>query len=158
MFDKLNVDGTYPCRVVLKGAVLKNGDTEDLAFTAKFNRMDQEEVNSLTQAIWHWDQTRKAIAEGRLLPDATKGATNVSDIDWADRILGGWGEDVRDPGGDPLEYTEEEKKKMLRIEGMASAIVAAWLKLKGLNGDSDDGDSEGKPPTSRKSRGNGIGK
>jgi len=78
MFDKLNVDGTYPCRVVLKGAVLKNGDTEDLAFTAKFNRMDQEEVNSLTQAIWHWDQTRKAIAEGRLLPDAAKGATNVT--------------------------------------------------------------------------------
>jgi hypothetical protein len=36
---------------------------------------------------------------------------------------------------------------------MASAIVAAWLKLKGL-----DGDSEGKPPTSGKSRGNGIGK
>ena len=153
MFDKLNLDGTYPCQVVLKGAILKNGDTEDLAFTAKFNRMDQEEVNSLTQAIWHWDQTRKAIAEGRLLPDAAKGATNVSDIDWADRILGGWGEDVRDSGGDPLEYTEEEKNKVLRIEGMASAIVAAWLKLKGL-----DGDSAGKPPTSGKSRGNGIGK
>ena len=153
MFDKLNVDGTYPCRVVLKGAVLKNGDTEDLAFTAKFNRMDQEEVNSLTQAIWHWDQTRKAIAEGRLLPDAAKGATNVSDIDWADRILGGWGDDVRDSNGDPLEYTEEEKNKVLRIEGMASAIVAAWLKLKGL-----EGDSEGKSPTSSKSRGNGIGK
>jgi hypothetical protein len=153
MFDKLNVDGTYPCRVVLKGAVLKNGDTEDLAFTAKFNRMDQEEVNSLTQAIWHWDQTRKAIAEGRLLPNAANGVTNVSDIDWADRILGGWGDDVRDSNGDPLEYTEEEKNKVLRIEGMASAIVAAWLKLKGL-----DGDNEGKPPTSVKSRGNGIGK
>jgi hypothetical protein len=153
MFDKLNVDGTYPCKVVLKNAILKNGDTEDLVFTAKFNRMDQQEVNTLTQAIWHWDQTRKAITEGRLLPEAAKSATNVSDIDWADRILGGWGEDVRDPGGDPLEYTEEEKNKVLRIEGMASAIVAAWLKLKCL-----DGDSEGKPPTSRKSRGNGIGK
>jgi hypothetical protein len=153
MFDKINVDGTYPCRVVLEGAVLKNGDIEDLAFTAKFNRMDQEEVNTLTQAIWLWDQTRKAITEGRLLPDAAKGATNVSDIDWADRILGGWGEDVRDPSGDPLEYTEEEKNKVLRIEGMAAAIVAAWLKIKGFNGD-----SEGKPPTSGKSRGNGIGK
>ena len=87
------------------------------------------------------------------MPEAAKGATSVSDIDWADRILGGWGEDVRDSGGDPLEYTEEEKNKVLRIEGMASAIVAAWLKVKGL-----DGDSEGKPPTSGKSRGNGIGK
>jgi hypothetical protein len=113
--------------------------------------MDQEEVNTLTQAIWHWDQTRKAINEGRLLPEAAKGATNVSDIDWADRILGGWGEDVRDPGGEPLEYSEEEKNKVLRIEGMASAIVAAWLKVKGL-----DGDSEGKPPTSKKLRGNGF--
>jgi hypothetical protein len=153
MFDKINVDGTYPCRVVLEGAVLKNGDTEDLAFTAKFNRMDQEEVNSLAQAIWLWDQTRKAITEGRLLPDAAKGATNVSDIDWADRILGGWGEDVRNPSGDPLEYTEEEKNKVLRIEGMASAIVAAWLKIKGFNGD-----SEGKPPISKKLRGNGFDK
>jgi len=153
MFDKLNVYGTYPCRVVLEGAVLKNGDTENLAFTAKFNRMDQEEVNSLTQAIWLWDQTRKAITEGRLLPEAAKGATNVSDIDWADRILGGWGEDVCNPNGDPLEYTEEEKNKVLRIEGMASAIVAAWLKIKGFNGD-----SEGKPPTSKKLRGNGFDK
>ena len=132
---------------------MKNGDIEDLVFTAKFNRMDQEEVNTLTQAIWLWDQTRTAITEGRLLPDAAKGATNVSDIDWADRILGGWGEDVRNPSGDPLEYTEEEKNKVLRIEGMAAAIVAAWLKIKGFNGD-----SEGKPPTSKKSRGNGIGK
>jgi hypothetical protein len=153
MFDKLDVDGTYPCRVVLEGAILKNGDRGDFAFTAKFNRMDQEEVNTLTQAIWHWGQTQKAIAEGRLLPDAIKGATNVSDIDWADRILGGWGEDVRDSNGDALEYTEEEKSKALRIEGMASAIVAAWLKLKGL-----DGDSEGKPPTSKKLRGNGFDK
>jgi hypothetical protein len=151
MFDKINVDGTYPCRVVLKGAVLKNGDTEDLVFTAKFNRMDQEEVNSLTQSIWQWEETRKAISAGRLLPEAAMGATNVSDIDWADRILGGWGEDVRDPSGDPLDYTEEEKNKVIRIEGMASAIVAAWLKIKGL-----DGDSEGKPTTSKKLRGNGF--
>ena len=153
MFDKLNLDGTYPCRVVLKGAILKNGDTEDLAFTAKFNRMDQEEVNRLTQAIWQWEETKNAVSAGRLLPEATKGATSVSDIDWADRILGGWGEDVRDPSGDPLEYSEEEKHKVLRIEGMASAIVAAWLKLKGL-----DGDSEGKSSTSGKLRKNGIGR
>jgi len=88
MFDKLNLDGTYPCKVVLKGAILKNGDTEDLVFTAKFNRMDQQEVNTLTQAIWHWDQTRKAIAEGRLLPNAANGVTNVSDIDWAETLIG----------------------------------------------------------------------
>lgn len=152
MFHKLNSEGTYPCEVVLKSAILKTGETEDLKFTAKFNRMDQDKVNKLSQDILEWEEIKNAVKAGRLLPEALKSG-GVTSVDIADQILGGWGEDVLDANGDPLEYSEQEKQKVIRVEGVADAVVGAWIKVKGL-----DGDSEGKSPTSKPSRGNGIGK
>jgi len=153
MFHKLNSEGTYPCEVVLKGAILKTGDTEDLKFTAKFNRMDQDKVNKLSQEILEWEEIKNAVKAGRLLPEALKGGGGVTSVDIADQILGGWGEDVLDANGNPLEYNEQEKQKAIRVEGVADAVVGAWIKIKGL-----DGDSEGKSPTSKPSQRNGFAK
>jgi hypothetical protein len=153
MFDVLSLDGTYPCKVVLKGAVLESGETKDLACTFLFNRMEQDDINKLTAAIWKWDATRKAIDDGRLLPSATDGEENVTDVHLADRILGGFTDEVHDRNGDPMVYNEENRNKVLQCEGMASAFIASWMKVKGLSVD-----SEGKKQTSSKSRGSGIGK
>jgi hypothetical protein len=56
-------------------------------------------------------------------------------------------------GGDndkPMPFTTENKKKVIEFPGVANALVSAWNTLT---------DPEvGKPLTSEKSRGNGIGK
>jgi hypothetical protein len=119
--------------------------------------MEQDDINVLTEAIWKWHATRKAVEDGRLLPSATDGARNVTDVQLADKILGGFTEEVRNERGEPMVYNEKEKNKVLQCEGMASALINAWMKVKGLSSD-NEGDSGGKKPTSAKSRASGIGK
>jgi len=148
MFDLLGAGDTFPGQVEL-AIIDQEGARQEVTFTAFFNRLEQTEINELVEAIRHRTAILKAIEDGRTLPDAAKGVTALDDVHVADRVLGGWGDDLL-AGDEPMEFDEDSKRRVIQFPGMASAIATAWMKLAFEGG--------GKKQTSSKSRGNGIGK
>ena len=47
--------------------------------------------------------------------------------DLADAVLCGWGAEVVDPEGEPIEFTDASKARLYRIQGAAAATFQAWL-------------------------------
>lgn len=148
MFDLLSAGDTFPGQVELS-IIDHEGAREEVTFTAHFNRLEQTEINELVEAIRHRTAVLKAIEDGRTLPDAVNGVAALDDVHIADRVLGGWGDDLL-ADDDPMEFDEDSKRRVIQFPGMATAIVTAWMKLAF--------EGAGKKPTSSKSRGNGIGK
>jgi hypothetical protein len=56
-----------------------------------------------------------------------------------------------------MEFNEQNRRAVLQKQGMAQAIVGAWFNIH-YKMTTKESDTLGKPPTSGKSRGNGIGK
>jgi len=148
MFDLLSVGDTFPGQVELN-ILTRDGARETVTFTAYFNDLEQTEINEMVEAIRHRAAVLKAIEDGRTPPDAAKGVAVLDDVHIADRVLAGWGDDVR-KGGEPVEFDDDSKREVIQKRGMATAIATAWMKLAF--------EGEGKKQTSSKSRGNGIGK
>jgi hypothetical protein len=148
MFDLLSAGDTFPGQVELV-IIDHEGARQEVTFTAHFNRLEQTEINELVEAIRHRTAVLKAIEDGRTLPDSAKGVATLDDVHIADRVLGGWGEDLL-AGDEPMDYDADTKRRVIEFEVMATAIATAWMKLAF--------EGRGKKQTSPKSRGSGIGK
>ena len=51
---------------------------------------------------------------------------DVTALNTAAEVLVGW-DDVTDDEGEPIEFSPQVAQKWLRIQGVASAVVAAWI-------------------------------
>jgi hypothetical protein len=148
MFNLPSADDTFPGQVQLV-IIDREGAKQEVTFTAHFNRLEQTEINELVEAIRHRTAVLQAIDDGRTLPDSAKGLPTLDDVHIADRVLGGWGEDLLF-GGEPMDYDYDTKRRVCEFQGMATAITTAWMKLAFEGG--------AKKQTSSKSRGSGIAK
>lgn len=147
-FDILKAGTTFPGKVTLS-LVYPDGSKQEASLTILFNRLPQNEINELVEAIRYKQSVLKAIEDGREPPNASKGLTTMDDVHIADRVVGGWGDDyVAD--GEPIPFNEESKQELINFHGMAGAIVMEWMNLAF--------EGEGKKRTSSKSRANGIGR
>jgi hypothetical protein len=128
-----------------------DGKQEHGSFTAIFERGHQTEIENMREEFRAYIAIIRAIELGSLEPSAADGLERKSLLPIAEKILVGWGEDMLEGDNDnPKPFTAENKKKVIEFPGVANALVSAWNTLT---------DPEvGKPPTSGKSRGNGIGK
>jgi hypothetical protein len=50
----------------------------------------------------------------------------INDIQFASEILVGWGEDMKDPDGDPIDYSEQTLAKVLQKPKVAAAVVTTF--------------------------------
>ena len=78
------------------------GEIEEQTFTAHFQLLDQDEID-------------KAAAEG--------------DVKFIERILVGWGDDVKGPDGKKIPFGEEPRIAMSKIPHIRKAIVRAYYDM-----------------------------
>lgn len=77
---------------------IDGGKTLTQRFTAQFEIIDTE-------------QLQQAIVDG----------------DHLERVLIGWGDDIKGADGQPLPYTAENKQALLRIPYVRAAVMNAWV-------------------------------
>lgn len=92
----------WPVKVDLVDA---NGGVIQRSFKAKFKRLSQEEI----------DAAIAATLDGSL-----------SDQEHAQNILVGWDE-INDEDGNPLEFTPDNRDKVLNIHPVRPSIIEAWF-------------------------------
>jgi hypothetical protein len=89
----------------------KGGVKKAYKFTAHFRVLDQEDCQE---------------AE-----DAMTAPLPCSYQDLADAVLCGWGEEVVDEAGEPVEFNDVSKARFYRIQGAAAAVFNAWTESLG---------------------------
>jgi hypothetical protein len=129
---------------------VKGGSHKAYKFTAHFRNIDQEDCRDLL------DQHNALIVATVKRYEALKNHSYGSDIDvvtqplpctyedLADQVLCGWGDEVVDADGEPVEFSEAAKAKMFQIQGAAAAIFNAWT------------DSVGKPSEKSSAKAGGL--
>jgi hypothetical protein len=113
----------------------KGGTKKAYSFTAHFHVLDQDDCQELQ------DQHNQMLVTMRRRLDVLQGydkddATFTEKLpcsyeDLADAVLCGWGAEVVDPDGEPIEFTDASKARLYRIQGAAAAVFLSWLESLG---------------------------
>lgn len=82
------------------------GQVNKIVFTAQFRRVSQDEVEKI----------HERIAEG-----------TINDAKLVSEVLVGWGTDVQDDDGNPLEFNDENRAALLNIYPVKPSIVKAFF-------------------------------
>jgi hypothetical protein len=105
------------------------------SFDGHFARVGQDRVNTLVEAA----QRRVALLQrGETDPDVD----GMTEIAIADEILVGW-DGIVDGDGQEVPFSEAMKARLLKVEGVATAIITAWAES--LQGSKKR--TSGKPPS-----------
>jgi hypothetical protein len=119
----------------------KAGSRKVYTFTAHFHVLDQDDCDELK------DQHNALIVATIKRVEALRDYRSGSDLDpvttpmpcsyedLADAVLCGWGDDVVDADGEPVEFTDSSKRKLYKIQGASAAIFNAWLDSLGKPGE-----------------------
>ena len=110
----------------------KGGTKKTYTFTGHFRVLDQDDCQDLQ------DQHNLMLVAFRRRMEVLQGYGKDDDAtvneplpcsyeDLADAVLCGWGSEVVDPDGEPIEFTEVSKARLYRIQGAAAAVFGAWL-------------------------------
>ena len=109
----------------------KGGTKKAYSFTAHFHVLDQDDCQELQ------DQHNQMLVTMRRRLEALQGYGKdeaafteplpCSYEDLADAVLCGWGAEVVDPEGEPIEFTDASKARLYRIQGAAAAVFQSWL-------------------------------
>ena len=109
----------------------KGGTKKAYSFTAHFHVLDQDDCQDLQ------DQHNQMLVIMRRRLEVLQGygkdeATVTEPLpcsyeDLADAVLCGWGNEVVDPEGEPIEFTDASKARLYRIQGAAAAVFQSWL-------------------------------
>lgn len=104
-------------------------------FTGYFKVLDQDEARELQDR--HNELLAVTLRRMRALQNAGLGVDTDPDAiieplpctpeDLADEVLCGWGDEVVDAAGEPVEFTDAAKARMYKVQGAAAAIFNAWL-------------------------------
>ena len=110
---KLSTATSYEWKVAGKLA------NQSYSFTAEFAFLDQERIDYLLVA-----SAKRAALLKRGEDDPDLEGVNHRTI--AAEVLVGWGADVTDDEGDPIDFSSASADKFLRIQGVAKAVCDAW--------------------------------
>jgi hypothetical protein len=112
---------------------VKGGSHKAYKFTAHFRVLDQADCQELQdqhnelvvatlkrlEALQNYRYSKDSEAITEPLP--------CSYEDLADQVLCGWGDEVVDPDGEVVEFSDGAKARMYKIQGAAAAIFTAWV-------------------------------
>ena len=110
----------------------KGGTKKAYTFTGHFRMLDQDDCQDLQ------DQHNLMLVAFRRRMEVLQGYSKDDDAtvneplpcsyeDLADAVLSGWGSEVVDPDGEPIEFTDAAKARLYRIQGAAAAVFSSWL-------------------------------
>lgn len=140
----LGGSATYPWKVKHFAASAKGNAFADISFTAIFQRVDQDQLDDwnerMTDAQLELARflrglgSDQATADQDLIEDdenlaADDPRTQLRDLinEILDQVFVGWGKDVKDEAGNPVEFDEDNKQAVLRMVGMRRDVHQAWL-------------------------------
>ena len=107
------------------------GTKKAYTFTAHFRVLDQddcEELQDQHNQMLVTMRRRLEVLQGYGKEDATVSEPlPCSYEDLADAVLCGWGAEVVDQDGEPIEFTDAAKARLYRIQGAAAAVFTSWL-------------------------------
>lgn len=93
------------------------GEIQEVEFQAGYRNLEQPRILEIMRAIV--DKTNQVKA-GSVVEDG------ITDEALADEVLGGW-RDLITPDGSELPYTDENKARLLRKRGVATAVAVGWM-------------------------------
>ena len=109
----------------------KGGTKKTYTFTAHFNVLSQDDCQKLQ------NQHNQMLVTMRRQLEVLQGygredASVIEELpcsyeDLADAVLCGWGAEVVDRDGEPIEFNNASKAQLYRIHGAAAATFQAWL-------------------------------
>jgi hypothetical protein len=109
----------------------KGGTKKTYTFTAHFNVLSQDDCQKLQ------NQHNQMLVTMRRQLEVLQGygredASVIEELpfsyeDLADAVLCGWGAEVVDRDGEPIEFNNASKAQLYRIQGAAAATFQAWL-------------------------------
>ena len=109
----------------------KGGIKKAYTFTAHFHVLDQDDCQELQDQhnqMLVIMRRRLEVLQGYGKDEATvTEALPCSYEDLADAVLRGWGAEVVDNDGEPIEFTNASKTHLYRIQGAAAAVFQSWL-------------------------------
>ena len=109
----------------------KGGTKKAYTFTAHFQVLDQDDCEALQNRHNQMLVTmrrRLEVLQGYGKEDASViEELPCSYEDLTDAVLCGWGAEVVDRDGEPIEFTSASKAQLYRIQGAAAATFQAWL-------------------------------
>jgi hypothetical protein len=110
---KLSEATSYPWKV--------SGELAGTAysFTANFAFLRQDRIEELTQQLI---KRQRLLEIGQDDPDLEH--VNLCAV--ADEVLVGWGADVIDDDGEPVDFGLSAKAKLLQVQGVALTVCNAW--------------------------------
>ena len=118
----------WPVSVDLPAA--KGGVKKPYKFTAHFRVLDEEDAQALQ------DQHNQMLVAMRKRLEVLQGYNKDEEVmteplpctyqELVDEVLCGWGDEVVDEDGEPIEFNEATKAKLYRVQGAAAAIFKAW--------------------------------
>jgi hypothetical protein len=100
-----------------------DGDPIEISFKAYFNRLAQDGIKELLDDIriaW------QGIADPESLSEKDRAVEPKSNREMVLRVLCGW-DDVHDPSGKPLLFTDASRDDMLSIQGAEVAVLNTWI-------------------------------
>jgi hypothetical protein len=113
----------------------RGGVKKPYRFTAHFRMLDEEDAQELQ------DQHNQMLVAMRRRIEALQGYNKDEDAlsaplpctyeDLADQVLCGWGDEVVDREGEPVEFNDAAKVRMYQIQGAAAAVFKSWLESLG---------------------------
>jgi len=113
----------------------KGGTKKAYTFTAHFHVLDQDDCQDLQDQhnqMLVIMRRRLEVLQGYGKDEATvTEALPCSYEDLADAVLCGWGAEVVDKDGEPIEFTNAPTAHLYRIQGAAAAVFQACLESRG---------------------------
>ena len=113
----------------------KGGVKKPYKFTAHFRVLDEEDAQALQ------DQHNQMLVAMRKRIEALQGYAKDEESltdplpctyqHLADEVLCGWGDEIVDKDGEPIEFSDATKAQLYRVQGAAAAIFKAWLESLG---------------------------
>ena len=117
---------------------VKGGVKKAYKFTGHFRVLDQAECQEIQE------QHNQLVIAFRRRLRAVEGFTSTDEADdvmaaplpctiedLADAVLCGWGPEVVDDAGEPVEFSEAAKTRLFKIQGAAAAVFGSWLESLG---------------------------
>lgn len=116
----------------------KGGVKKAYRFTAHFHVLDQDDCfelqdqhNKMLVALRRRMQVLQSFSLDADAEEAVNTPLPCTYEDLADAVLCGWGDEIVDEAGEPVEYSEASKTKLFKIQGAAAAVFNAWLQSLG---------------------------
>ena len=108
-----------------------NGRKRVFTFDAEFLRLPEQECFDLRQRyIEVLDNKQKLLSASNGYDDNTKAVSDQGYEEICDEVLCGWSK-VADAAGEPLEFTEANKRKLYSVQGACLAILKSWFESLG---------------------------